>query len=208
MPEETGWFVPTIQFGKEDVFLFEDWEETPVGPYRAVFHFNPDDFRTLYASTPEGGDFVSSVHRFDEKNVVEVKSRRNGGRWTIEADTGDKGPLKIEIDYRETGLLKLVNPIAAYTPKAIARNALYCRLLPRIAGPMLGIDSDQKIAAETEMGRKGCFQMYRIYRVIAATCTWGDRDMGPLEDCCYDHDIGGFKLTTKPIISYLTLYLD
>ena len=83
MQEEKGWWIITIQFGPDDVFLFEDWDETPVGPYRALFHFSPDDFRTLYASTLEGRDFVSEIHRFDEKHVVDIDSRRGDDNWVI-----------------------------------------------------------------------------------------------------------------------------
>jgi len=205
---EKGWFIPTLQFGPDDVFLFEDWEDTPAGPYRAVFHFTPRDFRTLYVNNAEGGDLVSSIHRFDEKHVVDVKSQRRDGRWTIEADTGDKGNLRIEIEFRETPMLKAVNPIACRVPEVLARNPLYCRMLPRLAGPLLGIDPNQKITGITEMGRKGRFRLDRIFKVTGGRCTWGGKDLGPLTDCSFQHDMGDFRLTSKAVVSYLSLFVE
>lgn len=208
MQKEKGWWLPTIQFGPDDVFLFEDWDETPVGPYSAIFHFSPDDFRTLYVSTPEGRDFVTGVHRFDEVHVSDIDSRRGDGRWVIEADTGDKGALRMEIDFLETPMLKVVNPIACHTPDVVARNRLYCKMLPRLAAPLLGTDPNQKMAGVTETGRFSRFHMHRIYKVTNAGCTWGERDLGPLTDCCFQHDLGDYRPISKPMVTYLTLFLD
>lgn len=68
---ERGCFIPTLQFGRKEVFLVEDWSESPVGPYKAAFHFTHDDHRTLYIDRKEGADFVSTIHRFDRIVVTE-----------------------------------------------------------------------------------------------------------------------------------------
>lgn len=208
MQKEKGWWIPTIQFGPDNVFLFEDWEETPVGPYRAVFHFSPGDYRTLYASTPEGREFVSGVHRFDETRLADINSRRGDSRWVIEADTGDGGMLKMEVDYQETPMLKLINPIACRTPDAVARNRLYCKLMPRLAAPIMGTDPNQKLAGVTETGRMSRFHMHRIYKVAGAACTWDGKDLGPLTDCCFQYDLGDYRPISRPMVTYLTLFLD
>lgn len=208
MQVERGWFVPTIQFGPDDVFILEDWDVTPAGPYRAVFHFTPGDHRTLYASTTRGRDLVSTIHRFDDTHVVDIDSVRDEGRWTIEADTGDRGVLRLEMEFRETPLLKLVNPVACHTPEFIARSSLYCAVVPRLAGPLLGIDRDQKLAARTETGRFYRFRSEKIYKVTGARCSWGGRDLGPMAECRYDHDIGENRLATRPVVSYLSMFVD
>ncbi len=205
---EKGWFIPTLQFGPDVVFLFEDWDETPVGPYRALFHFTPEDFRTLYVSGEEGRDLVSAIHRFDEMRVTDIASQRLGGRWSIEVDTGEKGALHVEVDYRETALLKVVNPIARHTPDIIARNPLYCRLLPRLAAPIMGTDPEQKIMGVTEMGRSTRFRTDRIFKVTSARCTWNGVDLGPLVDCCFAHDMGAYRTISKPMVSYLSLLVE
>ena len=205
---EKGWFIPTLQFGPEDVFLFEDWDETPAGPYRALFHFTPGDFRTLYVNSEKGRDLVSTIHRFDETHVVDVRSRRQDGRWSIEVETGEKGILAIQVNYRETPLLKAINPIASRTPEFIARNPLYCRFLPRLAAPLMGTDPNQKIAGATELGRRSRFRMDRLFKVTSARCTWDGRDLGPLTDCCFQHDMGAFRPLSKAMVSYLTLVVD
>jgi hypothetical protein len=205
---EKGWFVPTLQFGPDDVFLFEDWDETPVGPYRALFHFTPDDHRTLYVSSEEGRGLVSTIHRFDEQIVTAVSSRRQHGRWSIEVDAAGKGALSIEVDYRETGMLKFVNPIARRTPDLIARNGLYCKLMPRLAAPLLGTDPDQKIAGETELGRRSRFRLERMFMVTGGRCSWGGDDLGPLTDCCFRHDMGAFRPVSKAVVSYLSLVVE
>ncbi len=205
---EKGWFIPTLQFGPDDVFLFEDWDDTPAGPYRALFHFTPGDHRTLYVSSEEGRDLVSTIHRFDEMHVTSVTSQRLGGCWSIEVDTGDRGALHMEVDYSETLLLKLVNPIARHTPDVIARNPLYCKLLPRLAAPLMGTDPDQKIMGVTEMGRNTRFRMDRIFKATSARCSWGGKDLGPLVDCCFTHDMGAYKTISKPMVSYLSLIVE
>ena len=205
---ETGWFIPTIQFGPDDVFLCEDWDETPQGPYTAIFHFSPEDYRTLYVSNPQGRDLVSTIHRFDEMHVTDITSQRSNGRWSIEADTGEKGVLRMEVDYRETTLLKLVNPIASHTPDVIARNPFYCKMLPRLAAPIMGTDPEQKIMGVTEMGRDTRFRMDRIFVVTSARCSWDGKDLGPMVDCCYSHDMGAYKTISKAMVSYLSLFVD
>jgi hypothetical protein len=205
---EKGWFIITLQFGPDDVFVFEDWDETPAGPYRALFHYTPQDFRTLYVNSEEGRDLVSTIHRFDERIVTDIASRRQDGRWTIEVDTGDEGTLHMEVDYRETLLLKVVNPIVRLTPDMIARNPLYCKLVPRLAAPLMGTDPNQKMAGVTEMGRRSRFRIDRIFMVTGACCTWGGADLGPLTDCCYQHDMGDYRPVSKPVISYLSLIVE
>lgn len=205
---EKGWFIPTLQFGPDHVFLFEDWEETPAGPYRALFHFTPGDFRTLYASTSPGRDLVSTIHRFDATHVVDIKSRREGGIWWIEAETGEKGKLEMHIDLQETAMLKLLNPIASHMPDLIARNPLYCRLLPRLAGPLLGTDPSQKIMGKTEMGRQTRFRVERIHKVAGGSCNWGGEDLGTLRDCCFQHDMGAYRPVSKAVACYLSLFVE
>ena len=205
---EKGWFIPTIQFGANDVFLCEDWDETPAGPYRAVFHFTPEDHRTLYVSSVEGRDLVSTIHRFDEIHVAAISSLRMGNRWSIGLDSGDRGELRMEVDYGETPLLKAVNPIASRVPESIARNPLYNRLLPRVAAPLMGTDPDQKLMGMTEMGRNTRFRMERIFKVTSARCTWGGEDLGPLTDCCFRHDMGVYATISKPMVSHLWLYVE
>lgn len=205
---EKGWFIPTLQFGREDVFLVEDWDETPAGPYRAVFHFTPEDHRTLYVSSEAGRELVSSIHRFDEMLVTEVVSSRENGRWTIEADTGEKGSLRIEVEFKETPLLKAVNLVARHTPDAIARNPLYCGILPRLAAPILGTDPGQKLMGVTEMGRDTRFRLERVFKVLSARCEWGGRDIGPLVDCCFKHDMGVYSTISKAMVSYLYLFVE
>lgn len=205
---ERGWFIPTVQFGPHDVFLFEDWEETPAGPYRALFHFTPDDFRTLYVDSEEGKDLVSGIHRIDDTQIVDIQSRREQGRWTIELEAGERGPLGIVIDYDAPGILKAVNLLASRIPEIVARNPLYCRLLPRIAAPIIGTDPNQAITGVTEMGRNTRFRVDRTYRVTGGSCSWGGMDLGQLVDCRFQHDMGAYRPVCTAVASYLSLFVD
>lgn len=205
---ERGWFIPTLQFGPDDVFLVEDWESTPVGPYRAVFHFTPEDYRTLYVNTKEGRDLVSTIHRFDRKVVTPVDSKRADGHWVVEVDTGKEGELRIEVDYGETPALRAINLLAPHIPEAVARNPLYCRLLPRLSALLLGTDPRQRIAGVTELGRRSRFRLDRIYMVKEARCLWSGRNPGPLRECSYDHDMGDFRPTARAVVCYLSLHVE
>jgi len=205
---EKGWFIITLQFGPDDVFFFEDWDETPAGPYRALVHFTPEDYRTLYVSSEEGQDIISTIHRFDEKIVTDITSRRQNGRWNIELDTGEKGMLHMEVDYKATPLLRAVNPTLRFIPDAITRNPLYCKLVPKLAAPLMGTDPNQKMSGCTEMGRRSRFRFEGIYMVTGARCTWDGTDLGPLTDCGYQHDMGDYRPVSKPAISHLSLIVE
>ena len=116
----------------------------------------------------------------------------------------------MEMDYRETPVLKVVNPIACYTPGVIARSSIYCGIVPRLAGPIMGINPKQKIAGVTELNRSGRFQLSKVFKVTNGHCTWGEKDLGSLRDCCFKHDLGDFSFVPpmKPIVSKLTLFVD
>jgi hypothetical protein len=207
MQVEKGWFIPTVQFGDAHVFLFEDWEQTPVGPYRALFHFTPDDFRTLYVSSSMGGDLLSTIHRFDRILVVDIRSLRQHLKWSIELEAGERGNLEIELDLKETTMLRIINLIAPHVPEVIARSPIYCGLLPRLAGPIIGTDPSQKMMGLTELGRDTRFRVDRMYKITGGRCIWGGEDLGRLTDCCFEHDMGAYRPVSKPIASYLSLFI-
>jgi hypothetical protein len=197
-----------LQFGPDDVFLFEDWEETPVGPYRALFHLSRDDFRTLYVDGEEGKNVVCGIHRFDTTYVTEISSRRDSGVWIIDTDTKDRGFLNMEVSFEATTVLKAINRLAPHVPEVVARNPLYCKLLPRLASPIMGTDPDFKIAGLTEMGRKVRFRLDRIYSVTGGRCIWDGLDLGTLRDCSFRHDLGDMRPVNKPMALYLSLCVD
>ncbi len=205
---EKGWFIPTLQFGPDDVFLVEDWEETPAGPYRAVFHFTPEDYRTLYVDGKEGGELVSSLHRFDRRVVTSINSRRRDGKWILEVDTGERGILRLEVAYGEDKVLRLANRLTPHLPEAVAANRIFCRLLPRLAAPLLGTDPGQRIVGVTELGRHVRFRLEKIYTVTDARCSWAGRDLGPLCECRYSHDMGDFRPVSRAVVSRLSLLAD
>ncbi len=205
---ERGWFIPTLQIGPEDVFLVEDWEESPAGPYRAVFHFTPEDFRTLYVDSEGGGEVASSFHRCDRVLVTAITSLRDGSLWTLEWRGAEGEDVRVEVAYRADATLRAINRVAPHVPDAIARNRAYCRLLPHLAAPIMGTDPRQKIAGVTELGRRVRFRLDEVYRVVDAGCRWGERDLGALSECRYRHDMGDFRPVSRAMVIYLALYME
>ncbi len=199
--------IPTLQFGGEDVFLYEDWEDTPVGPYRALFHFTPQDFRTLFASTPEALDLVPTVHRFDRVFLASIKTKRDWGNLRIEVSSAEDR-YEIELGYEETPLLKVINPVAARVPDFICRNEFYLRIAPRMLAPLLGTDPNQKIGGVTEMGRKTRFRIYRMWKVTRGRCFHNGVELGILGECHFQHDMGDFRPICNPVMSKLDLIVE
>jgi len=200
--------VPTLQLG-DDFFLLEDWDESPAGPYRAVFHFTPDGTRTLYIDSEAAVDVISSIHRFDAVRVVDIVSERRDGEWVLRAKTGpNKGELRIEVDYEDAGALKVVNAVASRTPEVITRNSLYCRLMPGMAALVIGTDPGQKIVGTTEIGTTCRFRVEKLFKVARARATWGGNDAGDFVECTLDHDLGDFSPVSKAVVSKVTLCFE
>ncbi len=207
MEEERGFMLPTVQFGT-DVFVIEDWDSVPIGPYKALFHYAADDHRTLYASSEKALDFVPHIHRFDERHVARIDSRQDGGTWSFKADAGDAGTFELELAYKENAVLKVANLFMPFTPKFIALNPLYLKAAPKIAGPLLGMGKGLKTFGKTETGTPVWMMLEKVYMVTAGRCSRNGQDLGPLTDCTIPHDLGELVLIPKPIISRLRLYYE
>ena len=207
MPEEKGWMVPTLQLGG-DFFLLEDWDGSPAGPYRAVFHFTPDGRRTLFIDREAAVEVISSIHRFDEIHVTDIVSERQGGKWVLEAETGKKGPLRLEVDYVETGALKVANALASLTPDVVSRSRVFCSLMPRLAAVVMGTDPKQRITGVTEIGTGCRFRVERMFKVERASATWGGKDVGDFVECTLSHDLGDFSPVSKAMVSRATLFFE
>ncbi len=207
MQVERGYMIPTMQFGPDDVFLYEDWEESPVGPYRALFHYSPDDFRTLYAQPRAGMDFVSTVHRFDRKVPSSIRPLWGPGTLKLEVRS-EEAEYYLEVRFRETPLLKLINPAVALMPAFVSFNPLFQKSAPRLLAPLLGTDPEQKMGGVTEMGRTTVFRIKKVWLVTGGSCSCGGRDLGGLTECHYRHDMGDFRPISRAMLSKLELYVS
>jgi len=204
---ERGYMIPTLQFGPDDVFLYEDWEESPVGPYRALFHYSPEDFRTLYAEPEVGMEFVSGVHRFDRKVASRIRAAWEPGKLRVEVRS-EETLYELEVEFRETPLLKLLNPLVSIAPAFLSLNPLFQKAAPRLLAPLLGTDPDQRLGGVTEMGRSTVFRIMRVWLVIGGSCKRDGRDLGELTKCCYRHDMGDFRPISRPMMTKLELLIS
>jgi hypothetical protein len=206
MEVESGFMIPTLQFGPDDVFLYEDWRESPVGPYRALFHYSPDDYRTLYADPSEGMDYVSTVHRFDRKVPSKIKPSWDIGRLKLEVRS-EQAEYDLEVEFKETLLLKLLNPFVVLMPDFISLNPVFQKVAPKLLAPLLGTDPDMKMGGVTEMGRTTLFKIQRVWMVTGGRCSCGGRDLGNLTECHYTHDMGDFRPISVAMLSKLELHV-
>jgi hypothetical protein len=207
MQVEKGYMIPTMQFGPDDVFLYEDWEESPVGPYRALFHYSPEDFRTLYAQPEAGMEFVSTVHRFDRKVPSRIRTTWEAGRLRVEVRS-DEARYDLEVEFRETPLLKLLNPLVSMAPAFLSLNPLFQKAAPRLLAPLLGTDPRQRMGGVTEMGRTTVFRIRRVWLVTGGSCSCGGRDLGDLTECHYEHDMGDFRPISRAMMTKLDLLVS
>ncbi len=208
MREERGFMLPTVQFGADDVFVIEDWDSVPIGPYRALFHYSAGGHRTLFASTEKALDFVPHIHRFDEKHLAKIESKRDTNSWLMAVDAGDAGKFEIELRYQENLILKAANLLLPFLPKFIALNPFYLKTIPRVAGPMLGMGPDLKTFGRTEVGTMVYMMLEKIYMVTEGKCVMDGKDLGGVTDCTFHHDLGELVLLPKPVFSRLRLYYE
>ncbi len=208
MKEERGFMLPTVQFGAEDVFVIEDWDSVPIGPYRALFHYAADGRRTLFASNEKALDFVPHIHRFDEKHVAKIESRRDANSWSMKVDAGEAGRFEIELKFNETLILKVANLFLPFIPAFIALNNFYLKTIPKVAGPLLGMGPNLKTFGKTEAGTMVKMMLEKIYMVTDGKCVMNGKDLGPVTDCTFHHDLGELVLIPKPIVSRLRLYYE
>ena len=197
---------PTLQFGPNDVFFIEDWASTPVGPYCGMVHFTPEDRRSLFASTQRGMDLLSTIHRADEKHLAQISSHRDADSWEFTVDGGDGGRFEFHLHY-EANLLKAANLMLPLVPKFIALNPLYLKLAPKLAAPLLGTPPDYTMAGVTEMGRDSAFKLDRVFLITGGSCVQGGRDLGPLTQCCFRHDMGAYRPSPVAMMSELQFYI-
>ncbi len=204
---ERGLMIPTLQFGPDDVFLYEDWEDSPVGPYRALFHYSPDDFRTLYAWPERGMEFVSTVHRFDRKVPARIVPQWKTGGLDLKVRS-DEADYDLSVDFRETFLLKMLNPVVALMPPLVSLNPLFQKAAPRLLAPILGTDPEQRMGGVTETGRTTLFRILRVWTVTGGSCFRSGCSLGFLTECSYQHDMGDFRPIRTPMMSKLELYVS
>ncbi len=207
LKEERGFMLPTAQFG-QDVFVIEDWDSAPIGPYRALFHYAADGRRTLYASKEGALDFVPHIHRFDERHLAGIESNRSGNSWRMSVDAGEAGQFDLEVKYSETLVLKAANLFLPFLPKFVALNPLYLKTIPKVAGPLMGMGTNLKTFGHTEAGTMVYMMLEKVWMVSEGTCTMNGKDLGPLTDCTMHHDLGELVLIPKPIVSRLRLYYE
>jgi hypothetical protein len=207
MKVESGFMIPTLQYGPDDVFLYEDWKDSPVGPYRALFHYAPDDVRTLYANTPEGLDMVPVIHRFDRRVLSDIKTTWDVGRVRVEVKS-DAEDYDLEVEFKETLLLKLLNPMLKLTPGFLLLNPFVQSIAPKLLAPVMGTDPDMAMGGVTETGTLVRFKIQRMWEVAGGRCSRGDKSLGNLTECHYDHDMGDFKPMSKAMMTKLELHFS
>lgn len=204
---ERGLMIPTLQFGPEDVFLYEDWEDSPVGPYRALFHYSPNDFRTLYAWPERGMEFVSTVHRFDRKVPAHVIPRWEPGRLELKVSS-EEADYDLSVGFKETFLLRMLNPLVALMPPYVSLNPFFQKAAPKLLAPILGTDPEQKMGGVTETGRTTLFRIQKVWMITGGSCSRDGCQLGFLTECCYGHDMGDFRPIRTPMMSRLELYVS
>lgn len=204
MKVESGLMIPTLQYGPDDVFLYEDWRDSPVGPYKALFHYAPDDVRTLYASTREGLDMVPVIHRFDRKVLSDIKANWDVGRLKLEVRS-DAENYDLDVEFKEDLMLKVMNPMLKLTPGFLLVNPFVQSIAPKLMAPIMGTDPNMAMGGKTETGTMVRFKIRQMWRVTGGRCSRDGKDLGSLCKCTFDHDMGAFRPIPNPVMSKLDL---
>lgn len=207
MKVESGLMIPTMQFGPDDVFLYEEWRESPAGAFRALFHYSKDDVRTLYADSQAGLDLVPVIHRFDRRVLSRIKADWSAGRLALEV-RNDSEDVDLEVEFKANLLLRSMNFALKFTPGFLMLNPLVQAVAPKLLAPLLGTDPDMKVGGPTETGTLVKFEIKQMWMLTGGRASMAGRELGSLTPCTYRHDMGAFQTMSKAMMTKLKLHFQ
>lgn len=172
--------IPGLCFESGHCLLAFDFTSTPpdVDPFRYVWIVGPDDERTLYADPEAGIDLVSGFHAVDQGVAADITWDQTGSdslRLTVDGDDGTA--LELEVTTGQTRATRILNSMAAITPRSVIRTGIGAAILSDLLDRLLDTRGT-KVAGRTEIGESYRFEADRIAVVTDATATLDGEDLG------------------------------
>lgn len=193
--------IPGVCFESGHCILAFDFTSTPPGvdPFRYVWIVGPDDDRTLYADPEAGIDLVSGYHTVEQGVAADVTWDQTGPdslRLTVDGDDGTD--LELDVTTGQTGATRVLNVMAAVTPRSVVRSRIGAALVSDLLERLLDTRGT-KVAGRTEIGASYRFEADRIAVVTEATATLDGEDLGAVTAPDRTITFGDVTIGTVPL---------
>lgn len=175
-----GTAIPGLCFASGHCLLAFDFASTPPGvePFSYVWIVTPDDERTLYAAPESGLELVSGYHDVEREVAADITWDQTGAdsdRITLAGDDGTE--LELDVTTGQTTATRILNTMAAITPKAVVRTQIGAALVSDLLDRLLDTRGT-KVAGRTEIGESYRFEADHIAVITDATATLDGEDLG------------------------------
>lgn len=175
-----GTLIPGIYFDSGYCIWAFDFTTAPDGiePFRDVWIDSPEGKRTLYISSETALETIDGNHPFDETSLATIaieQTTADSTRVTLEGDDGVT--LNFELSFNQTTGTRLLNAVAALTPKRIARSR-FGAAVSTLALNQLVTANGAKVAGRFATGEPYRFEASRVATVTDAKATLNGSDLG------------------------------
>jgi hypothetical protein len=194
-----GWGVFGLPFDSGHVLALRVFPQSTFGPYRTVWHRDPDGRWAIYADAPDPG---LACPRYYGPACTHQAHARVDLTWT--------GPssLRVEVDQpaltwtltaHSTPALSVLNATSRLMPLASWRPAVLRRARQRVAA-RLGM-GQLELAGTMPSGHEGLLMPQRMYLVDDSVATLDGADLGRPAQLSVNPTIGGVPLPARGVLA-------
>lgn len=201
--------IPGVCFESGHCLLAFDFYSVPPGaePFRDVWIVTPDDDRTLYVDPASGADLLSEFHTVDEIVGADITWDQTGPdslRLGLEGDDGTD--LELEVTTAQTRATRILNTLAAITPRSVIRTGIGAALVSDLLDRLLDTRGT-RVAGRNESGQSYRFEADRIAVVTDAEATLDGEDLGSATAPDRTIEFGDISIGDVPLYMHADAFL-
>lgn len=151
--------IVSVGFASGDRFVVGDWSASPIGPFRDVMWATPAGARILLVGNERTGDFVSSVYRFEQIDVVALTATATPTSLTLSAG-------RVHLDIRAGRRIRM----------PFVRPRWFTRL---VEDPVARLLLDVRTCGTSPTGVREWYRATGLRIVREATATIDGEELGP-----------------------------
>lgn len=194
-----GWGVFGLPFGSGHVLALRVFPQGSFGPYRTVWHRDPEGRWAIYA---DAAHVEHACPRYYGAACERVAAARIGVEWTAPRTlqvTMDDPALDWTVTVARSALMGVLNPLSAAMPLSSWRPHSLVRARERLAGA-LGMGHLQ-MSGVMPSGHAGVLMPQRMYLVDRSTALLDGEDLGSPVRLEENPTIGGVPLPARGVLA-------
>lgn len=194
-----GWGVFGLPWDSGHVLALRVFPQSSFGPYRTVWHRDPDGRWSIFADAPRVDLACPRYYgpACEHVGAASIELTWTGPR-TLRVQV-DRPRLDWTLTLARNPLLGLLNPVSGALPLASWRPAALVRMRERIAGA-LGLGR-LRLAGEMPSGHRGLLMPGRMYLVGGSSATLDGLDLGAPTRLRENPTIGGSTLPARGVLA-------